>query len=124
VKEQQFQQSGLTEDNAAAAGKLLNVPAVLVVSINECTSENQRTARSTRSVLTGQVSLGARLIGVESGGIWWAHQVSQTSPLEGPGQLNSLLERAAKELAASFPDKDAPAPKADKKAARRASSGN
>jgi hypothetical protein len=124
VKEQQFQQSGLTEDNAAAAGKLLNVPAVLVVSINECTSANNRTANSTRSVLTGQVSLGARLIGVESGGIWWAHQTSQTSPLDSPGQLNSLLERAAKELAALFPDKNAPAPKAEKKAARRASSGN
>jgi hypothetical protein len=124
VKEQQFQQSGLTEDNAAAAGKLLNVPAVLVVSINECTSENQRMAQASRSVLMGQVSLGARLIGVESGGIWWARPITQKTHLDSHAQLTALLARAAKELAASFPAKNGPEPKADKKAAKRASSGN
>jgi len=69
VKERQFQRSGLTEDNAAALGKLLNVPAVLVVRITECTAEYQRSARLNTQVLVGRASLGLRLVSVETGEI-------------------------------------------------------
>ena len=51
MKEQTFQRSGVTEDNAAALGKLLNVPAVLVVRITQCTARHQRSIRSNGQVL-------------------------------------------------------------------------
>ena len=49
VVEQQFQKSGLTDDNAVAMGKLLNVPAVMVVRINASGVENQRGPMGKRS---------------------------------------------------------------------------
>ena len=66
MKEQTFQRSGVTEDNAAALGKLLNVPAVLVVRITRCTAEHQRSIRSNGQVLVAGIAwcaLGER-------GIW------------------------------------------------------
>ncbi len=106
VKEQQFQRSGLTEDNATKLGKLLNVPAVLVVRITECTAESQRVARVPNQVLMGRVSLGARLINVETGLISWTLAQSDSHTLAGRGELSILLGRVANKLASSFPDKN------------------
>lgn len=106
VKEQQFQRSGLTEDNATQLGKLLNVPAVLVVRITECTAENQRAARVPNQVLVGRVSLGARLISVETGLISWSLSQGDSHTLAGRGELSTLLSRVANKLASSFPDKN------------------
>ncbi len=110
VKEQQFQRSGLTEENATAVGKLLGVPAVLVVRITECTAESQRSARVPGQVLVGRVSLGARLVSVETGQIWWTRSQTDSHVLNGRGELPTLLGRVAGAVAGSFPDKNGPSP--------------
>jgi len=57
LKEQQFQTSGLTSpEGAARAGKILNVPAILVVNIPNFGEE---------------ISMTAKMINVEDGGILW-----------------------------------------------------
>jgi len=57
LKEQQFQTSGLTsQDGAAKAGRILNVPAVLVVNIPN---------------FGEQMSMTAKMIDVENAGILW-----------------------------------------------------
>ncbi|MFI5457188.1 MAG: hypothetical protein ACHRXM_17215 [Isosphaerales bacterium] len=67
AKEKQFQKSGLTENNAADIGKLLNVPAVIVVRITESAVE-QLTDPNTRNTFTvARASLGARLVSMETG---------------------------------------------------------
>jgi hypothetical protein len=57
LKEQKFQTSGLTsQDGAAKAGRILNVPAVLVVNIPN---------------FGDQMSMTAKMINVETAGILW-----------------------------------------------------
>jgi hypothetical protein len=57
LKEQKFQTSGLTsQDGAAKAGRILNVPAVLVVNIPN---------------FGEQMSMTAKMIDVENAGILW-----------------------------------------------------
>ncbi len=106
VKEQQFQKSGLTEDNARQLGKLLNVPAVLVVRITECTAENQRSAELPKQILMGRVSLEARLVSVETGRTTWTLSQDGSHMLTGRSELSTLLSRVARKLATSFPDKN------------------
>ena len=105
VKEQQFQRSGLTEDNAAALGKLLNVPAVLVLKITESTTENQRNARTGVNMIIGRASLGARLVSVETGGIWWTGTHTESGQVRGRGEDSLVLADVAKNIALAFPEK-------------------
>ena len=105
VKEQQFQRAGLTEDNAAALGKLLNVPAVMVLKITECTAESQRDPRTGLPIWIGRASLGARLISVESGNIWWTGKHTESGQVRGRGEASLVLADVAKNIAMAFPDK-------------------
>jgi hypothetical protein len=57
LKEQKFQESGITfTDDAAKAGRILNVPAVILVSIPDYKDE---------------MSITAKMVGVEDGAILW-----------------------------------------------------
>lgn len=62
LKEQEFQTSGVTSDqDAAKAGRVLNVPAVLIVNIPTYKEE---------------INMTAKIISVEDGGILWAGSAS------------------------------------------------
>ncbi len=106
AKEQEFQRSGLTEDNAAALGKLLNVPAVLVLRITGSMTENQRNPKTGASVIIGRASLGARLVSVETGGIWWTGNHTESGPVRGRGDDSLVLADVAKNIALAFPNKE------------------
>src|SRR5208283_657239 len=99
VKEQQFERSGLTEDNAAALGKLLNVPAVFVLRITESTTESQRNPRSGTTVMVGRASLGARLVGIETGSIWWTGKHTESGVVHGRGEGFLVLADVARNIA-------------------------
>jgi hypothetical protein len=99
LREKQFQQSGLTEDNAASVGKFLNVPAVLVLRLTEVSADLARQS------LIGKVSLGARLIGVENGAILWNGKHSETLSVISRGACSGLVLLTAAMLAETFPDK-------------------
>jgi hypothetical protein len=107
IKEQRFQKSGLTEDNAVDVGKLLNVPAVLVVSVTTFSAENQVNQRTRKSFLVGIATLGARLVSVESGAIWWSGTHGETRAINGRAEARDVLAYVAKNVAAAFPDRGA-----------------
>jgi hypothetical protein len=119
VKEQGFQTSGLTEDNAVAIGKLLNVPAVLVVRITDYKTESQMDARTRSMVTLARASLGARLVSVESGQIWWTNAHSQSGAVGSRGEATRVLAFVAKKVAGAFPDKNATPKAADSKAGKK-----
>jgi hypothetical protein len=123
VKEQQFQQSGLTEDNAAELGKLLNVSAVLVLRINECTATSQFAAKVRRQVLVGRATLGARLVSVESGQIWWTRSFTGTRVIGSKGEVNRVLAMVANNVASAFPAKNGANVKPGSKSASKVTSG-
>ena len=104
TREQQLQKSGLTDDNAVAIGKLLNVPAVMVVRITEAGIENQRGPAAKRPVTVARAALSARLMSVENGLILW----TGTHLESGVGRSDVLAGVAdvARTLAGSFPDHD------------------
>ncbi len=100
AKEQQFQKSGLTEDNAVAAGKLLNVTAVLLVGITDFATEP--TGVGGRAKAT-RVAVGARLVDVASGKVLWSHVEYQIKEVKLAGDANDLLGAVAKDVTLFLP---------------------
>lgn len=72
MKEQEFQASGVTEGNAAKAGRILNVPAVVLINIPDYGEK---------------VALTAKMIDVETGSIVWIG--------EGTGKMDKWGSTAA-----------------------------
>jgi Curli production assembly/transport component CsgG len=112
VKEQRFQRSGLTESDAARLGKILNVPAVLVVRITEASEQNRFVPGGRGQSSELRASLGARLVSVESGSVWWIGKQTGSRMATSRGRLPDLVGDVAKSIANAFPDHDA-AKKAD-----------
>jgi hypothetical protein len=103
AKEQRFQQSGVTEDNAVALGKMLKVPAVLVVMITDSTYETRTDPASRRSVNLAHASVGARLVDVASGEIWWTHGEWLCRDNVQKTALTEILDKVAKDVAEFYP---------------------
>jgi hypothetical protein len=101
VKEQRFQRSGLTESDATKIGKILNVPAVLIVGITEMGSVSKRLGR--RELVEGRVSIGARLIGVETAKVLWIGKCSRARPLTTGTDASPLIGDVAKAIALAMP---------------------
>ncbi len=97
MEEMSFQHSHITDNDAVRIGKMLNVPAVLIVAV----TDSQTKRRETYTII--QATLGARLIGVETGEILWigTHKKSELDH----HTYNSILAMAAKELSQSFPSR-------------------
>ena len=106
AKEQQFQQSGLTEDNAVSVGKLLNVPAVLIVRITDFSTETReapsRQQQQRPSSIT-RVGIGARLVDVGSGQLIWTHGEWITRDIVNKSEATDILDEAAKDVVNFLP---------------------
>jgi len=94
MKESKFQRSGLTDSDAARLGKILNVPAVLIVSLTEF---DIKTGRDYSYV---NATLSARLIGVEKTEILWIGTISDWHSTR---NSNYLLTNMARNIARSIP---------------------
>lgn len=105
LTEQELENSGLTDSNAVALGKLLNVPAVLVIRITEYALETQRASSNNTRVQTARATVGARLISVDTGGIWWQGTHSLSDTVQVKGELVQVLAQVAERLARAFPAK-------------------
>jgi hypothetical protein len=103
LKEQQFQNSGLTEDNAVAVGKFLNVPAVLLVKVTDFGADSHHVRGVNRDGFISRASLGARLVDVGRGEIWWAHGQWMSREIASRGDANKLLDIVAKDVVDFFP---------------------
>lgn len=105
LSEQELENSGLTDSNAVALGKLLNVPAVLVVRITEYALDSQSDARTRMRTQTARATVGARLINVKTGGIWWQGTHGLSDDIQMKGELVQVLAQVAERLARAFPEK-------------------
>jgi hypothetical protein len=86
LREMEFQKrSGLTDKDAAELGRILNVPAVMIVAV----TRNE----------TYSVSLGARLISVEEAEILWGNMAGSTRPF----YSQDILIEVAKGIANTIP---------------------
>jgi hypothetical protein len=104
MHEQAFQKSGLTEDNAVAAGKMLNVSAVLLVGVTEAATENvPGTGKGAKARIVARAGVGARLVDVASGEVRWAHAQYTYRQVAGKSDAADLLDDLAKEVAQFLP---------------------
>jgi len=101
VKEQKFQSSGLTEGDAAKLGKILNVPAVMIVKVTEHSEEKQYDKKAKKNFTTAKAAIGARLVGVESGSVLWIGKFDK----EGRGEVSKAVAEVSKAIADSFPNR-------------------
>ncbi|MEW6259427.1 MAG: hypothetical protein AB1547_05920 [Thermodesulfobacteriota bacterium] len=88
-----FQHSGLTDFDAVQIGRMLNIPAIIVVSITSM----DRIGHRTYNIQKYFCAIGARLISVEKGEVLWIGKIAgygyATSENELiPGLLYSLAE--------------------------------
>jgi hypothetical protein len=106
VKEQKFQRSGLTEDNAVALGKILNVPAVMIVRVTDYGVESTPNKKDRSTTWIARATMGARLISVESGTILWSGKQKLSGRVANRGAAPEVLSAVAKSIANAFPDKE------------------
>lgn len=110
LKEQVFQNSGLTDSDSVKLGKLANVPAVMVVHISELTlgpsSFRPGPRGPTDNLRLATVSLGARLIEVSSGSVLWTGTHRVEAQVVGQRATEAIVQ-CAEELADVFPKRDA-----------------
>jgi hypothetical protein len=88
-----FQHQGLTESDAARLGKMLNVPAVLVVTINSIDVSQPRYIGLNNSLMICDVrsNISARLIGVESAEVIGLTSFSDTYQENDLNNISSVL---------------------------------
>jgi hypothetical protein len=103
LKESRFQRSGLTDQDAAQVGRILNVPAVLIVSVTHL-DRDQRWSGNL-DVSSTLAAMGVRLISVERGEVLWvgkqrAHSRGATERI-----ATLLVVSLARQIALAFPPK-------------------
>ncbi|XCN71263.1 MAG: hypothetical protein Q3M24_13175 [Candidatus Electrothrix aestuarii] len=96
MEEIHLQGSSLTEEKIAELGRILNVSAMLIVSVTDLNRDRQY--HNSDSYVSA--ALGARLIGVEKAEFLWGGRCSGTG-----AQVGNTLEDTAKKIAEKFPSK-------------------
>jgi hypothetical protein len=103
LQEKSFQESGESKQ-AAAVGKLLNVPAVLLVRVTDLSGEKQ----PKNPLTTLRATLSARLVDVENAEMLWNGTHTLSGPMNSWAGAGKVLQRTAVELVEAFPDKAKP----------------
>lgn len=97
LEEMHLQDSDLTDDAAAEFGKLLNVPAVLIISVTQFEILQSKKGKFLKA------SMGARLISVEKSEVLWIGSGSNETITLDRG--NDLLLDLSKDLAQKIPSR-------------------
>jgi hypothetical protein len=105
IREMRFQHSGLTDQDAARLGKLLNVPAVLIVSVTQLRTEPYEGYKVNYQPVyyDTTAAMGARLISVEKGEILWFGKHKGTYRVRADREGTESLVSLARTIAGSFP---------------------
>lgn len=109
IKELKFQKSNLTEKQAAEIGHVLNVPAVIIVSINNVSSERYQHPyrEQRRSVYQVEANISARMISTELAEVMWISSYSSgyLSSERGREEETKSLAPVANVVASGLPRK-------------------
>lgn len=95
-------QAGLPDNKVAQIGKMLNVPAVVIASIQEASTRNLNDGSNAYFAATGTVS--ARLISVEEGEQIGLSSYSSHMTVNDRNHVFPVVMAAAKVVAASIPE--------------------
>jgi len=105
LREGEFQRSGITEQNAVAFGKMLNVRGVLLVGVPQSDSATpRRTVLGPRGYAATTVT--ARLLDVERAEVVWQGTASGKARIRDAGETIQVIQDAATRLAAAFPGRE------------------
>lgn len=90
LEEQDLQRSNLTEEEIAKAGQILNVPAMLIVSINNVSTErvNPTISVEGRRYYSTTVNVSARLISADLAQVLWLSSYTGSYRSSGRGNDN------------------------------------
>jgi hypothetical protein len=103
LKEQEFQASGITSDqDAARAGRILNVPAVVLISIPKYGKEKMEMTAKLVEVETGTILWIGRTIGAVAGGVLGGVAGNALSP-EQREQVRKVIAKVCKTLPSRIP---------------------
>lgn len=103
-QEIKFQDTGWTDEDFAKAGRMLNVPSILLVNINDISNSSHRNEEGER-FYTASATIGGRLIGVENAEILWIGSYSGSIRTDNSNQGERALAPTANVVASSFPDR-------------------
>ncbi len=98
VGELEFQQTGWTDRQGAQFGHIANVPAVLIVRLDECIVVERAPGS-----WDGTVALTAKLVGVERADVQWVCAYRGEHYVDAPELVGSVLAPIARGVAAAFP---------------------
>ncbi len=122
VLEQSFQHSGLTDSDAVKMGKLLNVPAVLLITVSHLGAVDafQGSLLTLPFQLAGallmppsgssctiQCSMTARLISTQTGEVLWLASVNDFCLKQRTNDPRPVLQQSTELIAESFPSQHA-----------------
>jgi hypothetical protein len=105
MKELKFQQSGMTEADAARLGKMVNASAVLIVTINSTVKTDRRPDYVD---YTATCNMGARLISTEKGEVLGISSLScyKTETTSPDAVISNTASIAAQAIADSIPSRN------------------
>lgn len=111
MREQKLQSSGVTEEAMARVGRVLNVPAVILVSINSLTAERTQPPMvydPNMRYYRVEATMSARLIGAERAEVLWISSYGESWRVaSGPGNPRDrwpeALLHVAEVVARGFP---------------------
>jgi hypothetical protein len=106
LEELRFQSSNLTQSDAARLGQMLNVPAVLLVTITSLDDSRERVRYKDGGsdvIYYGHGSISARLVGVESSEVLWLASYSGQFRISDSSDEEQVLPVVAQIVANSFP---------------------
>ncbi len=95
----------LNDSTAVAVGKLIDVPAVLVIKIGDFSTKQQMDRRKGFQVSMAHTTISARLVDAESGTLWWQGNSSLAEPIKVRGEQLVVLAKTAEKLCTAFPEK-------------------
>jgi hypothetical protein len=106
LTEMRFQSSNLTQGDAARLGQMLNVPAVLLVTVTSLDDSSERVRYrdgGSDIIHYGLGSISARLVGVESSEVLWLASYSGQFRISDSSDEEQVLPVVAQIVANSFP---------------------
>jgi len=112
LNEIHFQQSGLTESDAARLGRMLNIPAVLIVRITGSGVQGEPTGfminGQSQYTFTAWCDMSVRLVSVEKAEVLGLASYSSRRRTDSPENSWPAVVHAAKMLAAALPGRESP----------------
>ncbi|MGH7140497.1 MAG: hypothetical protein ACREHD_32585, partial [Pirellulales bacterium] len=105
-------------EDASEVGKLLNVPAVMIVRITECEADEfqkkasgpknktatRQTGTTSRATMA-TAALGARLISVATGEVLWCRTAIDSQEVGGKLETSQVLAKVVKKIGDALPQR-------------------